>query len=295
MADSGLTGLLNRQRICAAIAWRNGHVELAGRVLMIAHKQKIGFFLVGLCVLLEGCAHDRTYSIALETDGVKKTPDCTIVLKSEVDRVIEDHHLYDRSAHPAWTIRDFQIELERVLHRRVEKIQSDCSPDDKTPLSAGSIKWLASYAYESTDPDQELRRFEEYLNSRKLAKELIQRVPVLADERVVEVEGVVVSEGACDRRSQWFGNPETPDASVCSTKPRPLYKVLTSENEQPLFDQLLSKVKEVRTDRNRNVRFFVLGYEIPWDEDRTLIRYGMRFYFVDRFDLDASTKDERAT
>ena len=36
----------------------------------------------------------------------------------------------------------------------------------------------------------------------------------------------------------------------------------------------------------RDVRFFVLGYEIPWDEDDTLIRYGMRFYFLDTLDFE---------
>ena len=283
---------------------------------MMVGRQKIGFVAMGLCVLLHGCAHDRTYSLALETadlnnrqmtdviketqgtDGVNKTPACTgamktVVLKSEVDEVIGKFHLKDGPAGPSWTIRDFQIELEQQLHRRVEQVKLDCSLDDKTPLREGSVKWLASYAYEGTDPDQDLRRFEEYLNSRKLAKELIERVPVVADERVQEVEGVVVSEGACDHRSQWFGNPETPDENTCSIKSRPLYKVLTSENDLP--DRLLSKVKEARNNRKHDARFLVLGYEIPWDKDDTLIRYGMRFYFVDTFDLAKSANDEIAT
>ncbi len=270
-------------------------------------RQKIGFVAIGLCVLLHGCAsgsHDRKYSLALETDGAGKTPGCTVVLKSEVDAVIGQHHLKDGPTGLTWTIRDFQIALEQQLHRTVKELA--CAPNDKTPLSDGSVKWLASYAYEATNPDQELRRFEEYLNSRTLAKKLIDRVPVVADERAGEVEGVVVSEGACDRRSQWFGNPETPDESVCSTKPRPLYKALTYKNEKDLYgdqeyrakdllDRLFVRVKEVRADRLRNVRFLVLGYEIPWDEDHTLIRYGIRFYFVDTFDLEASAKDESAT
>ena len=266
-------------------------------------RQRIGFVAVGLCVLLQGCAigsNDRKYSIAIETDPAGGTPGCTVVLKSVVDHVIGDLHLKDGPAGPAWTIRDFQIALERQLHDTVKKLA--CAPNEKTPLSDGSVKWLAAYAYETTDPDQELRRFEEYLNSRKLAKELIQRVPVVADERVGEVEGAVVSEGACDRRSQWFGNPEIKNERTCSTKSRPLYKVLTYKNDndlsgdqkyldKDLLDRLLIRVKEARTDRMRNIRFLVLGYEIPWDEDHTLIRYGMRFYFVDTFDLEASAKD----
>ena len=47
----------------------------------------------------------------------------------------------------------------------------------------GSVKGFSSYAYETTDPDQDLRRFEEFLSSRKLARELIQHVPIVADER----------------------------------------------------------------------------------------------------------------
>lgn len=275
----------------------------------MAGKQTISFVAIGigLCALLQACAggsHDRKYSIALEPYDGNTTPACTVVLKSEVDRVIGDLHMEGGPAGSSWTIRDFQIELEQQLHRTVKQLA--CFPDDRTPLSDGSVKWLASYAYEATDPDQELRRFEEYLNSRKLAKELIERVPVVADEREGEAEGVVVSEGACDRRSQWFGNPGTPDERTCSTRLRPLYKFLSYTNENNLYgdpkdrdkdliDRLLVRVKDARTDRSRNVRFLVLGYEIPWDEDHTLIRYGIRFYFIDTLDLEASAKDERAT
>lgn len=65
-------------------------------------------------------------------------------------------------------------------------------------------------------------------------------------------------------------------------------------NSEDLIDRLLLRVKKVRTERMRHARFFVLGYEIPWDEDDTLIRYGMRFYFMDTLDLDSSAKDEQA-
>src|ERR1041384_7422645 len=314
--DFFLTEWTNRRRICGASG--SSQCAKSGRVmpvmfpvreedLTMVSRQTIGCGVLGLCALLQSCAsgsHDRKYSIAIESDGSDKTPPCTVVLKSEVDRVIEALRMKDGSAGASWTVRDFQIEIEQQLHRTVKQLA--CFLDDKTPLSDGSVKWLASYAYEATDPDQEIRRFEEYLNSRKLAKELIDRVPVVADERAGEAEGIVVSEGACDRRSQWFGNPETPDERTCLTRLRPLYKVLTYKNEKDLYgdqkerdtdliDGLLIRVKEARADRSRNVRFLVLGYEIPWDEDHTLIRYGMRFYFIDTFDLEASAKDERAT
>jgi hypothetical protein len=147
-------------------------------------RRKIGCIALGLCALLQGCAtgpHDRKYAIAIEPYEVNTIPACTVVLKPEVDRVIGKLRMKDDPAGPHWTVRNFQIELEQQLQRTVKELA--CFPDEKIPLSDGSVKWLASYAYEATDPDQELRRFEEYLNSRKLAKELIERVPVVADER----------------------------------------------------------------------------------------------------------------
>jgi len=273
--------------------------------MTMVRMQWIGFPVMGLFLLLQGCAvgsSDLQYHLALDTEPAGQEPDCTVVLKSVVDDTLKG------SSGPVggspWTIRDFQIKLERRLHQTVKGLT--CYPNKKTPLSQGSVKWLASYAFEATDSDQELRRFEEYLNSRKLARELIRQVPVVADERVGEVEGLVVSEGSCDRRSQWFGNPETKDESTCSAKPRPLYKILSYINEEDphryqdgrvedLLDRLFLRVKDARTGRMRNVRFLVLGYEIPWDEDDTLIRYGIRFYFIDTLDLGLSAKDERAT
>ena len=233
--------------------------------------QWLSISILGLGLLLQGCAvgsSDLQYHLALESDPSTQKPECTVVLKSVVDDTLNGNSgpLGSSSS----TIRDFQIALERQLHQTVKGLA--CSPEKKTPLSKGSVKWLASYAYETTDPDQELRRFEEFLNSRKLARELIQQVPVVADERVGEVEGLIVSEGLCDRRSQWFGNPETTDERTCSTKSRPLNKTLSYMNQkdlhryqddgdtEDLIDRLLLRVKEVRAGRMRNVRFFLLGY-----------------------------------
>ncbi len=266
--------------------------------------QWIGSLLIGLCLLLQGCvvgSSDLQYHLALETDPSDQKPDCTLVLKPVVDETLKGSSGPLGSS--SWTIRNFQIALERQLHQTVKVLA--CSSDKTAPLSKGSVKWLAAYAYETTDPDQELRRFEEFLNSRKLARELIRRVPVVADERAEEVEGLIISEGRCDRRSQWLGNPETSDEHRCSTKSRPLNKTLSYTNQKnatryqdgdknDLIERLLLRVKEVRSERMRNIRFFVLGYEIPWDEDNTLIRYGIRFYFIDTLDLEKSVKDEPA-
>ena len=137
----------------------------------------------------------------------------------------------------------------------------------------GSVKGFSSYAYETTDPDQDLRRFEEFLSSRKLARELIQHVPIVADERG-ELEGFIVSEELCDRRSQWFGNPETTDERTCSTKSRPLNKALSDTDQkdahryhygdkEDLIDRLILRVKEVRSDKMRNVRFSCWDMKFP--------------------------------
>ena len=266
--------------------------------------QWLGFPALGLCLLLQGCAvwsSDLQYHLALETDPAVQKTDCTVVLKSVVDDVLKENN--GPSGDNPRTIRDFQIALERQLHKTVKDLV--CYTDKTTPLSKRSVKWLASYAYETTDPDQDLRRFEEYLNSRQFAQELTLKVPVVADERQGEVEGFIWDEGSCDRRSQWFGNPEAKEGSLCSIKSRPLYKILSYKNEKDdhpypgdqakdLLDRLLSRVKDVRADKARNVRFFVLGYEIPWDKDDTLIRYGMRFYFIDTLTLGASASDPSA-
>ncbi|MEK7349946.1 MAG: hypothetical protein AAB177_03675, partial [Nitrospirota bacterium] len=265
----------------------------------------IGSLFIGLCLLLQGCAvgsSDLQYHLALETDPSDQKPGCTLVLKSVVDETLKGNSGPLGSS--PWTIRNFQIALERQLHRTVTGFA--CFPDKPTPLNKGSVKWLASYAYEATDPDQQLPRFDEYLNSRQFAQELILKVPVVADERVGEVEGLIRNEGPCDRRSQWFGNPEATEGSACSIKSRPLYKIFSYKNEQDLHSyedgynknllaRLMSRTKEVRAGKMRNVRFFVLGYEIPWDEDNTLIRYGMRFYFIDTLTLGASASDSSVT
>ena len=265
--------------------------------MMTIRMQWLGPAILGVGLLLQGCAtgsSDLQYHLALEADLTDSKPDCTVVLKSVIDETLKGNS--GPLGSNSWTIRNFQIALERRLNQTVKGLT--CASNKKTPLSVGSVKWLASFAYETTDSDQDLRRFEEFLNSRKLAQELIQHIPVVADERAGELEGFIVSEGLCDHRSQWFGKPDTTDERTCSTKSRPLNKALSytspNGNKEDLIERLFMKVREVRSEKMRNVRFFVLGYEIPWDEDDTLIRYGMRFYFIDTLNLESSFKDEQA-
>ncbi|MCX5727992.1 MAG: hypothetical protein NTZ28_03995, partial [Nitrospirae bacterium] len=59
---------------------------------------------------------------------------------------------------------------------------------------------------------------------------------------------------------------------------RSLYHVQTSPTD--LYEHLLAEIVQVETKgTQRNQRYFMLGYEIPWDRDRTLVRYGVTFYF----------------
>ena len=73
--------------------------------------------------------------------------------------------------------------------------------------------------------------------------------------------------------------------SPCS-KERSLYHVqakLTApekgETTEDLYKHLLADIVQVETTGTRNQRYLMLGYEIPWDEDRTVVRYGVTFYF----------------
>ena len=129
--------------------------------MMTIRMQWIGASVLGLCLLLQGCAarsSDLQYHLALETDPAGQKPDCTVVLKSVVDEMLKGNS--GPLGSNSWTMRNFQIALERRLNQTVKGLT--CASNKKTPLSVGSVKWLASFAYETTDPDQDLRRFEEF-------------------------------------------------------------------------------------------------------------------------------------
>ena len=73
---------------------------------------------------------------------------------------------------------------------------------------------------------------------------------------------------------------------TCS-KERSLYHVQAKlmapaspgETSQDLYKHLLADIVQVEATGTRNQRYLMLGYEIPWDEDRTVVRYGVTFYF----------------
>lgn len=69
---------------------------------------------------------------------------------------------------------------------------------------------------------------------------------------------------------------------------RSLYHVQTKltapasqgETAGDLYKYLLADIVQVETTgTQRNQRYFMLGYEIPWDVDLTLVRYAVTFYF----------------
>ncbi len=98
--------------------------------------QWIASLVMGLYLLLQGCAvgsSDLQYHLALDTDPAGQKSDCTVVLKSEVDDALNG------SGGPVggspWTIRDFQIKLERQLHQTVKGLT--CNSNKKTPLNEG--------------------------------------------------------------------------------------------------------------------------------------------------------------
>ncbi len=82
-------------------------------------------------------------------------------------------------------------------------------------------------------------------------------------------------------------SPRAPEPTSCLDQ-RSLYRIMTNlardqksaTDQQELYDQLLEEVVQGQMKgQARNVRYLVLGYEIPWDKDQTLVRYGVTFYF----------------
>jgi hypothetical protein len=87
---------------------------------------------------LQGCAarsSDLQYHLAMETDPAGQKLDCTVVLKSVVDEMLKGNSGPLESS--SWTIRNFQIALERQLHQTVKGLT--CGSTKKTPLSEGSV------------------------------------------------------------------------------------------------------------------------------------------------------------
>ena len=187
--------------------------------------------------------------------------------------------------------------------------------EDYPPLEEVSKKWLTTYALDATDPDQSLDRFREYLLSARIVHNLAKH-QLFPDENKNDTSSLV--EKTTMQQSQWCGalttesskplfpfitqtaqspSPETSKQdeqdttnrsanSSCLTA-RSLYHVQTqvsqdAQTQHDLYESLLDDItKAEQSAMQRNRRYFVLSYEIPWDKEHTLVRYGVTFYFKD--------------
>lgn len=241
-----------------------------------------------ICALtLAGCASSLPYSIAIGDPGLgADRPDqkqCVLRLDDIAQKIASDF------SPPTSTVRSLQIQFEKTLHEGTQALEhckdADGNPvkhDDYPPIEEIARKWLASYALDATNPDQSLDRFREYVRSAQLVEHLA-RQPIKPDEDKERTYRLV--ENLSQTQSQWCGPPT--GGSPCLNA-RSLYHVrarLTApasqgETADDLYTHLLADIVQVeKTGTQRNQRYFMLGYEIPWDADRTLVRYGATFYF----------------
>ncbi len=147
-------------------------------------------------------------------------------------------------------------------------------------LRQAGAKWMSTYSLDPADPDHSLTRFEEFVRSSQLVKKLANQ-PLRADE---SPERSTFIEDVGDDRSQWCGKPEF----SCKDQ-RSLYRVITVPDElyaKKLPDLINNIPLDTDPSRRQQHRIIMLGYHLPWDEDRTLIRYGVTFYFEDWLDSD---------
>ena len=229
-----------------------------------------------ICALtLAGCASNLPYSITIgDPSGDKSVvgqEDCVLHLDNIVEKVAEDN------LSSKLTIRFLQKQFEEKLSEDTQALKNCNNGNGKSVIEEVAKKWLTSYALDATDPDQNIDRFREYLRSAQLVESLAKQ-PIKPEE----IESNWTQE-AIQSQSQWCGTA----LSFCDEK-RSLYhvqSVLTAspnpgETAKDLYKHLLSDIVQVeKAGTQRNQRYFVLGYEIPWDKERTLVRYGVTFYF----------------
>lgn len=241
--------------------------------------------LATICLLtLTGCAAELPYSIAIGDPSASGQgagrAHCVLRLDDIVKTVATD---YQSSPIP---IRSLQIQIEKSLAEHTQAL-GGCTHRTPPPIEEVAKKWLTSYAVDATDPDQELDRFREYVRSAKLVQQLAQR-QLLPDQDPRNTYRLV--EQSAMRQSQWCGplplaHTAQPQPTAAATgedssclNAQSLYHVTTSPTD--LYDQLLSDMTQAEAASTpRSQRYIVLGYELPWDEDRTLVRYGVTFYF----------------
>ena len=240
-----------------------------------------------ICALtLAGCASNLPYSIAIGDPSTgrvgQKEKDCVLRLDDIVEKVAKDNS----SSKP--TVRSLQIQFENKLHEDTQPLEHCKDSNSKfvkyLPIEEVSKKWLTTYDLDATDPDQDLDRFREYLLSAQLVEKLAKK-PLLPEEK----EGSWVEETEQSKSlSQWCGPVGEPENESPCFKARSLYQVETKLKAPPhqggtaedLYEYLLTDIVPVeRKGTQRNQRYFVLGYEIPWDKEQTYVRYGVTFYF----------------
>ena len=220
--------------------------------------------------IFSGCAHSLPYFISIDS---KEAQNGVLPL----NRVA--HEIHEKIKENRWDIKTVQIQFESKLHE-VERLTERTCKDKwwnacEIPLRSVVSKWLSTYSVQTTDPDDNMERFKEFLGSSEAVRTLSYH-DLKADEDSKGYDRMLKQRN--DRKSQWCGNPDDPE---CDSSKRVLYRVVTEPGD--LYEgKLKTLVKQIESDVDRNRKIVMLGYEIPWDADRTLIRYGMTFYFIDQ-------------
>ncbi|WP_447602792.1 hypothetical protein [Nitrospira sp. Nam80] len=172
-----------------------------------------------------------------------------------------------------------KVDLRQRGADTIERLKPGQPPAEFWIRQAGS-KWRATYSLDPADPNHSLDRFEEFLRSSQLVKKLSEDA-LHSDQDPADTEYKLV-EKPHDDGSQWCGRPVSP----CKEQ-QSLYKVTTEPPD--LYETRLAKLikgitSETDPSRLHQHRIVMVGYQLPWDEDRTLIRYGVTFYFEDWYD-----------
>jgi hypothetical protein len=234
----------------------------------------------------------------LAEDAVAKPETCTLNLAASVKSVIanKDDIRQDRefdfdiatdTTH--WDLRKLQIKLERQIQKGLDDLKVNGCPKP-APIGDRAWKWVNVYSLDSTDPDLDIRRLEEYIRSMASLKRVLEREPLVPESRELP-----------PRFALWCGSPHD-DGCRSKSDHRALYKIISTVNEEYVkrnqlavanlkdtvaIDQiLLERITQITADGDRTSRIVVLGYEIPWDTDKTSIRYGVAILLEDQQGID---------
>ncbi len=240
--------------------------------------------------LFSGCANSLPYSISI--DSSNKKADCLLSLDKVTQQTI---NRFNTGKEKEKTIKLFQIEFEFALKEAEGELGGYAckNKNGKTvkqvPLHDVVTKRVLTYSSEGTDPNKSMDRLGEFLNSSQTVETLSTTTPLHADiggyhpwfyKLLPWVDkspfGRLKNNEGAYEGSQWCGSPEDKD---CYEK-RSLYRIV--HHPENLYENLKDRVKDITSNKDRNRRIAVLGYEIPWDADKTLIRYGVTFYFDDQ-------------